>query len=554
MTGSERAKDLISLLSSAKRESQSSAGSSQQSLVPGPNLECNPIQDLENSTTLTLEPESTQVPIPTPTSPIGSTEISGGNANESANESVSANAGANTGTNVDSNASLNAPTSGGGIAQKRNDEDDYGLVTIARNSNILEELMLSVGASSSSTSSSSSSNVSASITTPASSVDISTVEAALFPPADVVSEEKDAKDWLRKDLRACTSSSGSGGWSNFMPMESFDFEDMHNITQLRLDESFLLNNRTLRPIVGKAMNGTGCRIRVDAAQYLSEAIQLMTKNVLDSAMLSHSRRNNQFGVRAYYNIQSLLSLKDGPVPPESRVNIGMIWGPDSRSKMLEQADYSDTKVTNILQELEEALLPCMKEFDNKFYSSLSSLSRSPSSSPSSLKRRKKKASDGTSAEIDRETVLEQAIEPWWIRDAEMISNGSYSHLQVIMAHIKLSIAKRSGLGPFDARNKSSNLEKNGPINGVDSENNGSSDRSASENATTNLKRKQAASIEASGGQWYRQPCPIESETERLLQIRDIAVVLSSLPASTNAATYNEGLESIVTKLGVGMVE
>ena len=93
------------------------------------------------------------------------------------------------------------------------------------------------------------------------------------------------------------------------------------------------------------MKGTGCRIRADAAQYLSEAVQLMAKNVLDSAILHHSQRNNQVGVRAYGNTQGILSLLDGEVCPESRENVGMKWGQDVRSAMLGEAETSNEAAT-----------------------------------------------------------------------------------------------------------------------------------------------------------------------------------------------------------------
>ena len=157
----------------------------------------------------------------------------------------------------------------------------------------------------------------------------------------------------------------------------------------------------------------------------------------------------------------------------------------------------------ILKELEKVLLPCMQDFDANYYSA------SASSSSTKKKTRAKKTVTTT-----KPIVVEdgEEMEPWWTRDVKMMAMGKYNHIQVMMAQVKLEIARRNAVGPFSEHSgiKFDEVGSNESTNGS-----GCSDE---EDLTLKRKRIPVESLDISDGQWCVQPFPIEYEKEKLLQV------------------------------------
>ena len=156
-----------------------------------------------------------------------------------------------TSSRANSTASKSSHGNEGAVAKSQEEQgDEHGLMAMESGTDILNDIGLSVGSSSSSSSYSASS-----VSTSASaSMDPSTLVDNMIHQNELLDEEKNAKVLLRKDLLACVSSSSSSSSSSSgaiasagMIDNSFDFEGMHSYAaHLTLDNSFLLNNKTLR--------------------------------------------------------------------------------------------------------------------------------------------------------------------------------------------------------------------------------------------------------------------------------------------------------------------
>ena len=93
-----------------------------------------------------------------------------------------------------------------------------------------------------------------------------------------IQEENKAREALRKDVNDRIATTAT-------PAALYDESYGENI-----DDKKVMNATKFFEVAEKALRPTGCKIRDTAAEHLSEAVQLMTKNILESAVQFSKRK------------------------------------------------------------------------------------------------------------------------------------------------------------------------------------------------------------------------------------------------------------------------
>ena len=178
-----------------------------------------------------------------------------------------------------------------------------------------------------------------------------------------------------------------------------------------LEAGSIINKSKFEEIAQNTLLPTGFKIREEAVELISNAIQQLAKNVLESAIVNNRRRRGTYVVNAYNNIQQVLSRYNGSVIPECRMNIGIRWEADKKSQLKNDIEKSNNTLKSKLDELEQALLKRMKEFDEE----------------RSIVGRKKPPLPGQ----------ERFQELWWVRDVIIIY--FYFYFYFYISHISSTV-------------------------------------------------------------------------------------------------------------------
>ena len=288
---------------------------------------------------------------------------------------------------------------------------------------------------------------------------------------DIVQEARTRlrKDVGKKQLPSLVAANASDGGGNLI-------RDSTDSNYFSLDQTNLVNNRAIHPMLKKNFDSNGCKIRDNAVGYISEAAQIIAKNIMDTAIIHNKRRRNKFASNSYKNIQILLQSKSSNGGTRGlnscRSNIGIKFSGDIRKLCLQEAKRKESTMSANMEELEQKLAAHMQEYDDarsSFTSNNKSKTKakakgggsSSSSSSSSSggdnfsrkrrRRRRKRKRRGGKYRHRRHTLGQR--QPWWTRDDEMVKEGKYNIDQVRISKFKLDIAKRYGVDHTKDKNR-----------------------------------------------------------------------------------------------------